>query len=281
MTFIVHGATGAQGSPVLSALAASGHSVTAAVRDPSSLDNVPAVAVDFASVDSLVTAYEGAEGVFVHLPIGAPDDQLAWAGKIGEAVKRARPARVVFSTSGYTVGTAAEPVGAADALIAELERGGVSFAVVEPRLYLENLLMPMVFEPAREQGILRYPLRDDYATSWSSHLDVADVVVRLLVDHSVSGTVSVGALPGLVGDDLAQGFARHLGRDVRFESLDPEEFGRLLAPMIGERGARPVVDSYKWRQGQPDEVIPENQSAQGRLGLTPRTIEQWLDNLGL
>jgi hypothetical protein len=68
-------------------------------------------------------------------------------------------------------------------------------------------------------------------------------VVRLLVDRTVTGIVSVGALPGLVGDDLAKGFTRHLGRDVRFESLDPEEFGRLLAPMIGEPGARPVVAS--------------------------------------
>jgi hypothetical protein len=51
--------------------------------------------------------------------------------------------------------------------------------------------------------------------------------------------------------------------------------------MIGERGARPVVDSYKWRQGQPHEVIPENRSAQRRLGLTPRTVEQWLADIGV
>ena len=45
-----------------------------------------------------------------------------------------------------------------------------------------------------------------------------------------------GALPGLVGDDLADGFARHLGRDVRLESLDTDDCGRLLEPVIGERG---------------------------------------------
>lgn len=281
MTFIVHGATGAQGAPVLSALAALGHPATAAVRDPSRIAGVPAVSVDYASVDSLVAAYDGAEGVFVHLPVGPPDDQLAQAGAIGEAIKRARPARVVFSTSGYSAGTADQPAGPVDSLVSALEDSGVSFAVVEPRLYLENLLMPMVFDPARDQGILRYPLRADYATSWSSHLDVADVAVRLLLDHSVNGAVSVGALPGLIGDDLAQGFARHLGRDVRFESLDPEAFGQLLVPIFGERGARPVVDSYKRRQSQADEVIPENRSAQRLVGLTPRRIERWLEDIGV
>jgi hypothetical protein len=67
------------------------------------------------------------------------------------------------------------------------------------------MFMPIVFEPAREQGILRYPLREVYATSWSSHLDVADVVILLLVDRTLTGIVSVGALPGLVGDNLAKG----------------------------------------------------------------------------
>ena len=69
MTFIVHGATGAQGSPVLTALRAAGHAATAAVRDPASADGL-AVAVDYDSVDSLAAAYERASGVFVHLPVG-------------------------------------------------------------------------------------------------------------------------------------------------------------------------------------------------------------------
>lgn len=277
MTYLVHGATGAQGSPVLASLTAAGHSATAAVRGTTET-TVPTIAVDLTSVDSLLEAYRGVDGVFVHLPVGPPDLQMAAARAVATAVQETRPARVVLSTSGYTTGDeAASPVGH---LAHVLAASSVSHAVVEPRLFLENLLLPPVHAGATEEGVLRYPLRTDYAVSWASHLDVADVVVRLLTDHTVTGVVSVGALPGLVGDDLAAGFAAHLARDVVFEAITPEAFGQTITPMFGPAAAQPVIDSYVWRGQQEHEVIPEHTSAQRLLGLTPRSVQDWLRDVG-
>lgn len=278
MTYIVHGATGAQGTPVASALSAAGHHVTAAVRTPSTYAGPgTAVSVDLTDTASLVEAYRGAEGVFVHLPLGSPEQQLAAAHAVADAVDAARPARVVMSTSGYTLD---DPSSAVSVLAARLAASGVSTVVVQPRLYLENLLLPVVVGPVQEDGVLGYPVRDDYAVSWSSHLDVADVVVRLLEDTTVTGTVGVGALPGLVGADLAQGFAEHLGRPVRFEAITPDAFEQLITPLFGP-AASSVVDSYRWRATQADEVLAEETSAQRRLGLTPRTVAQWLGDIGV
>ncbi|NAZ80428.1 NmrA family NAD(P)-binding protein [Kineococcus sp. R8] len=281
MTFIVHGATGAQGAPVLAALTAAGHVATAAVRDVSQVRGTPAVAVDYDSVDSLVAAYRGAEGVFVHLPLGAPQQVAGFARTIGEAIAAAQPARVVFSTSGAQTGVAGSEGGAADVLVQALDRSGVSFAVVEPRLYLENLLLPVVVGPAREEGVLRYPLRADFPASWSSHLDVADVVRALLTDHAVTGVVAVGALPALLGDDLAAGFSRHLGREVRYEGLTPDEFGRSITPLFGEQAAAGVVQFYASRQTSSGDVIGEDSSAQRLLGISPRTVQEWLHAMGV
>lgn len=280
MTYIVHGATGAQGAPVLAALTAAGLSATAAVRNTAAVQSHPAVAVDSTSADSLVAAYTGADGVFVHLPVGSPEQQMAAARAIGEAATRARPGRVVFSTSGFPIGVPGQE-GPGDVLLGLLAAGGVSHAVLAPKLFLENLLLPVVVGPAREEGVLPYPLREDYAVSWCSHLDVADAAVALLTDTSVSGTIGVGALPALLGADLAAGFAGHLERDVRFSPVTPEEFGRQIIPMFGEAGARPVIDSYVWRATQSGEVIDTATSAQTVLGLTPRTVGQWLRDLGL
>lgn len=276
MVYIVHGATGAQGSPVLSALTAAGYPAKAAVRDTSKVSNAAAVAVDYGSADSLAAAYEGAEGVFIHLPIGRSEDQITYAHAIGEAIRRAKPVRVVFSTSGYGVEMSGDGASPSDVMVRELAGSDVSYAIVEPRLYLENLLLPVTLGPTREEGLLHYPLREDYTTSWSSHLDVADVVVRLLVDHSVTGIVSVGALPGLLGADLATGFSRYFGAPVRFKSISPDQYGQLIAPLFGLDAALPVVESYKHRQTQLDESIREDRSAQKLLGLTPRSVEQWL-----
>ncbi|WP_102194751.1 SDR family oxidoreductase [Microbacterium aurantiacum] len=275
MTYIVHGATGAQGAPVLSALLSAGLPARAAVRDTSKLTDVDAVSIDVGSVDSLVAAYEGAEGVFVHLPIGSPDDQRRYALAIGEAIRRAQPARVVFSTSGYSIDPAADGEDAPNVLAREIAASGVSYAIVEPRLYLENLLLPPMLAAARE-GTLPYPLRDDYVTSWSSHLDVADVVVRLLTSRATTGIVSVGALPGLVGADLAAGFAGYFGHEVTYEAISPQTMGEMIEPLFGSDSTAPIVASYAHRDTQTGEEIPEARSAQALLGTRVRSVEEWL-----
>ena len=287
MADIIHGATGAQGSPVLSALTSAGRSAVAAVRH---LEAVPAGVVarqvDLVSADLLASAYEGADGVFVHLPMGAPEAAAAQARAVVEAVTRARPGRVVISTSGQIVDQPGSPLQApADSPIMTLIDGvtgsGVPTAVVAPRLYLENLLLPVVLAPAREEGVLRYPLPASFPVSWSSHLDVAEVVARLLTDASpTTGTVGVGHLPGLTGPDLAAAFSSRLGRAVRFESITPEAFGELITPLFGPAAA-PVVNLYRALNAQDGNTIAEDSSAQEILRLQPRSIGRWLEDLAV
>lgn len=287
MVDIIHGATGAQGSPVLSALTSAGRTAIAAVRHPETVPaGIAARQVDLASADSLASAYEGADGVFVHLPMGAPEAAAAQARAVVEAVIRARPGRVVISTSGQIVDQPGSPLqAAADSPIMTLIDGvtgsGVPTAVVAPRLYLENLLLPVVLTPVREEGVLRYPLPASFPVSWSSHLDVAEVVARLFTDASpTTGTVAVGHRPGLTGPDLAAAFSSRLGREVRFEGVTPEAFGELITPLFGPAAA-PVVELYQVLNTQDGSTIAEDGSAQELLGLRPRSIEQWLKDLAV
>jgi len=287
MADIIHGATGAQGSPVLSALTAAGHTAIAAVRHPETVpDGIAARQVDLASADSLTSVYEGADGVFIHLPMGAPEAATAQARAVVETVARTRPGRVVISTSGQIVDQPGSPLQApADSPIMTLIDGvtgsGVPTAVVAPRLYLENLLLPVVLAPASQEGVLRYPLPASFPVSWSSHLDVAEVVARLLTDaYPTTGTVGVGHLPGLTGPDLAAALSSRLGREVRFEGITPEAFGDLITPLFGPAAA-PVVELYRALNAQAGSTIAEGSSAQELLGLRPRPIEQWLKDLAV
>ena len=287
MADIVHGATGAQGSPILSALTSAGRTAIAAVRHPEAVpDGIVARQVDLASVASLASAYKGADGVFVHLPMDAPEAAAAQARAVVEAVAQARPGRVVISTSGQIVDQPGSPLQApADSPIMTLIDGvtgsGVPTAVVAPRLYLENLLLPVVLAPASQEGVLRYPLPASFPVSWSSHLDVAEVVARLLTDaYPTTGTVGVGHLPGLTGPDLAAALSSRLGREVRFEGITPEAFGDLITPLFGPAAA-PVVELYRALNAQDGSTIAEGSSAQELLGLRPRPIEQWLKDLAV
>ena len=280
MTFIIHGATGAQGSPVLSALRNAGHDATAAVRDLTALpEGVTGVSVDLADAAALTDLYTGASGVFVHLPLADPAQAQLQANAIATAISAARPARVVISTSGVVVSEPDSPMQApADSplatLIREVTESGVSAAIVEPRLYLENLLLPVVQGPARAEGVLRYPLPVDYPVSWSSHTDVAAVVAHLLTDTTVTGTVSVGHLPGLSGADIATALESVWGREVRFEGITPDQFGELITPLFGP-GAGPVVGLYRALNTQDRFVVSAARSAQQLLGLQPRPVSEW------
>lgn len=284
MTYVIHGATGAQGAPVLERLKRSGKSPIAAVRHTSAVKSGPAVAVDNASVDSLGAAYEGADGVFVHLPVVAETERLLYAHNIAQAIGRAKPRRVVISTSGWVVDEPNSPLqnppeSAIATLIREVQQTGVSLAVVAPRLFFENLLNPVVLEPVKADGVLRYPLRADYPVSWSSHLDVAEAAERLLIDTTVTGVVGVGQSPGITGADLARGFEGHLGRPVSFHSLTPEAFGDMISPLFGPNATAGVVAGYQAQAKASANAIAEHTSAQRVLGIMPRTLRQWLADI--
>ncbi|MGV9316637.1 NmrA family NAD(P)-binding protein [Streptomyces sp. NPDC003691] len=287
MSYVIHGATGAQGAPVLAALLAAGKSVTAVTRDPAKLPaDTPSVAADYASADELARAYEGADGVFVHLPLAAPDDRLAYAANIAAAVDRARPARVVISTSGAFTDTPDEksPVPADPAvarLIEEVAASGVPYAVLAPKLFLENLLLPPVVGAAREEGVLRYPIGTGFPVSWVSHLDVADAAAALLERTDITGTVPVGQYPPVTGPQLAEAFGARFGREVVYEGITPDAFGALIAPMLGEPTAAGVAALYRTIATLPDHAITPARSAETLLGLTPRTTGAWLADLGI
>ncbi|MEU3937684.1 NmrA family NAD(P)-binding protein [Streptomyces sp. NPDC029044] len=281
MTYVIHGATGAQGAPVVAALAAAGQSVTALTRHA---DAVVAgaqrvVAADYDSTEKLTEAYRGTDGVFVHLPVVAEEDRRAYARNIVAAVRAARPGRVVFSTSGAPADPGTD--GAAAALAGGLAATGVSLAVITPTLYLENLLMPYVLDTVRERGALPYPIRADFPVSWASYLDIADAVVALFDRPDITGAVSVGQYPAITGPDLAAAFGAHFGKDVVFEQITPEQFRSSVAPLIGEGPAADVAGAYAAMSTLEDRSITPESSAQKLLGITPRTTGQWLTDAGL
>lgn len=93
---------------------------------------------------------------------------------------------------------------------------------------------------------------------------------------SVTGVVGVGQSPAITGVDLAEGFSSYLSRPVSFSSLAPEAFGEMIAPMFGDGAAAGVVAGYQAQAQASANAIAQDTSAQRLLGLTPRSLPQWL-----
>lgn len=280
MSYIIHGATGAQGGPLFDLLLSKGKSALAAVRDPAKSGGKPSITVDNSSVDSLISAYTGADGIFFHLPQAPEPLRIEYVSNFLQAIKAAKPKRVVISTSGAVIDQPGSPVqvpedSAMGMLVRGIRDSTISYAIVAPRLYLENLLLPMVIGGVKQDGVLLYPIRADLSVSWSSHLDIAVVAERLLDDHTVTGIVGVGHLPGLKGPALADGFSARFDRPVQFEAQSPEDFRKLLEPMFGPAAAY-VAAFYQALSTLDENVIAEETSAQRLLGIVPRSVAQWL-----
>lgn len=284
MTSVIHGATGAQGSPVLDALIARGEQPIALSRLGQSIPGARSISADATSAEQLAAAYSGAAAVFVHLPLGSEETRMEIARAVVSALGEARPGRVVISTSGAIVDAPGTPMQVApDSALAQLIDGatatGISTAVVAPRLFLENLLLPHVQAGVREEGVLRYPIRPDFAVSWASHLDVADAIVALLNDPTVTGVVGVGQIPPATGPELAAAFAESSGSPVTFEQVTPAVFGERIAPLLGEGPAAGVAGLYTALHTEPDFTFAPETGAAARLGVTPRSLVAWLAEL--
>jgi uncharacterized protein YbjT (DUF2867 family) len=193
MTYVIHGATGSQGAPVVAALVAAGKPVTALTRRTDAVvPGADVLSVDLSSVAALTDVYGSADGVFAHLPIGSTAQQLDYARNIVAAVRAARPRRVVFSTSGAPTDILESPAAVA---VAGARKQWCAPGCDRPEYYLENLLLPFVTDGVRERDILCYPLRADLRVSWASHLDIADVAAALF-EHQSSLVRSRSAVSG-------------------------------------------------------------------------------------
>lgn len=284
MTYVIHGATGAQGAPVVSVLTAAGKPVVALTRNADAVvPGARVMAAAYSSVQELTLAYRGAEGVFVHLPVGMEEDRRTYARNIVAAVRAARPARVVFSTSGFPLEgeEGADEENSASILVSGLADSGVSHAVIAPELFFENLLLPHVVAAVRERGVLGYPLPAGFVVSWASHLDIADVAFALFERPDVSGVVAVGQYPAITGAELAEAFGGRLGRDVTYEAAASEDYFGALVPFLGEGPAAGLAESYRAMALLPGRVIAPERSAQKLLGVTPRTASEWLGDMDL
>lgn len=263
-TVVVHGAAGTQGAAVVRRLLAAGYRVRALVRRTPTATPHPrathAVA-DLLDTDALVGVYTGADAVVVQLPlVFAADTAVPQARSVLDALRKAGVPRAVFNTGG-TLGS--EPVGVpfVDArvlLAAELADAVPRASVVSPAsTYMENLVAPWS-RPLVRDGRLAYPLPAGLANPWVALDDLASAIVDLL-SAPVPPPLEVVAGPqALTGDEAAAELAHALDRPVRWSTVDPAEYERMLAPYLGKEAAAGIAAAYAPPpQGAPRAPAPE------------------------
>jgi len=276
---LVTGATGTNGRLVVQALLSAGVRVRAMVQEVSKAADLERVGAelavaDFDRADTLDAALAGIER---SLLLSAVDRRLVEREtRFVERAKRAGLRHLVkFSAIGahpaasFTFG---RQHGTAERMIME---SGLAFTFVQPNFFMQNLLWSA--ETIKTRGELSSTL----GSTPVSHVDARDiaaVIAAALTDpldrhegriHLVTGPAALSF------DQVADTFARVLGRPVRYRNLGDEELkSGLLAASQSDWQATALVELNVYaRQGHASVVT----DTVDRVTRRPaRSLEQWL-----
>lgn len=282
---LVLGASGAQGGAVVRELLARGHSVRALVRSSASQVAAAAtrVVADLGDVAALSSAFAGVTHLSVTLPLVYDQAMVdAYARNIATAASGAGVQRIVFNsntrtTSGVSGVAAFDTRASAEKILRE---SGIPMVVIQPAVYLENLLAPASVSGMKQFGQLHYPLPTEMQVAWISLSDLAIAVAEAHALAQVpSDPLLVGAKP-MTGDELALQLADTIGRPLTYVPLDPNAFENMLAGFLGKDAAAGVAGLYHWAQANPQSSLfgsGESGRARSSLPVTAMAPKEWAE----
>jgi len=216
MTVLVTGATGNVGRLVVRRLHDAGVGVRAMTRASRRPDVPPAVEVvhgDLASPDTLTDALRGVDRLYL-FPVPGTASEV-----VGRAVEAGVRRIVTLSSGAVTGGYDTDfhlPVEQA------VESSGAEWTHVRPGEFALNKLW--LWGPSIRTGnVVRDPHPE--AAWYPTHeADVADVAVEALTGDGHAGAAHTFGGPELISHrEQVEAISRALGREIRFETVSPEE----------------------------------------------------------
>lgn len=288
----VLGAPADQGQPLVAELLAHGFEVTAGVRRVDAMVDTPfpdlqTVFADITDAGAMAQAFAGQDAAAFHLPFEFDRDKAAHFGRqIAEGARRAGLKKIIFNTACYVADHDLD-LSAHDGrrdIERALEETCIPCVFIEPTVFMDNQYRlwnrPLIIR----EGIFAYPAKPDLLINWVCLEDVAQAMRRALQTSAADGLhVMLGGPEALVGDQVAANLSEAIGRDVRFESLAPEEFAaRMSALVTGSRKVTPLciydgmAKFYAFYNSQPvSPLVIDPQKARDLLGMEPTRHLDW------
>ena len=289
---LVLGATGDQGHPLLTRLIAAGLTPVAALRNPKALAgtefaDVETLAADIYDEASIIAAARGMDAIAAHLPF-VFDRELAqkMGASIAAAAKANGVKRIVFHTSCHI---ADEDIGspAMDGrrdIIAAIAGSGCEWAIIESRVFMDNMIRSWNKPGIVNKGIFAYPAKPDLRISWICLDDVAAFMVEALTNPDLlSGRYKVGGPEALVGDEVAAILSKVSGKHIVFKSLTPDDFASAMSLLVtGSPDVKPLsiydgmAQFYRWYNAQPvSPLVVTTEEMARHFQHKPASLAEW------
>lgn len=240
-TILVTGATGTVGSALVPALRDSGAQVKAMSRNPDyTLTGAQTVAADLNNPDSITTALNGVDAVFLNSPSteNAAELQIRFLDLAAQAgIARA----VVLSQFGATHGSPVRFLRWHAQVEDHIRSLNISATVLRPNLYLQSLL---AFADTIAQGTLAAPI-GTAAVSAIDTRDIADAAAAVLISNNHDNeTYTLTGPRAITHSEIADALSTATGSSIAFQDLPPEHFTAALENYVPQWQLEGLVEDY-------------------------------------
>ncbi len=288
MKILVFGATGSQQFNVIGEALNKGAEVIAATRSEKSFEKLKQagatpILANMSDADKMHEIANGIDAIAFMVPVSLPNplDGLQYAKNVIDAAKANEISKIVWNTSGWLspqkIGIPSEDVKLD--IRDYLENSGVDYVIIEPTIYMENLMGPFCAPFVKNEKKLAYPTPEAMPIGWIASRDVSAFVVEAIYNTKLKAdTFQISGLENLKGNDLADRFSKGVSENIKYYMMPSKEFGDILIPMVGEAGAAGVVSFYESLQNSteyPPKFNPAMSEVLETLPVQMTSLEQW------
>lgn len=276
---LVTGATGTIGGAVVQALLQSegNHHIVAATRNPQkwniSADNIAPVALDFEIPESITTAVQGIDALF--LVTGYSVSMLAHSKTVLDAA-RAAGVRHVVHLGAWSSGWSPFPhLMWHDFVERYVQTSGFSWTHLQPKTFMSNVINGL-----RPGSTTLQQFYGHSTVGWVDPRDVAALAAASLVHPDRhAGQVYQLAEDALSVDGVAEVLAEVTGLPFKYEPRDPRDLFPILQkvgmePVYGESLAASTIAIAQGQVADIDKTYDTVQRVLGRPGVTWRDYAQ-------
>jgi uncharacterized protein YbjT (DUF2867 family) len=248
---LVTGASGKTGRAILQAIAGRGAAARALVRREGQIEAARAAGASEAIVGDMRDeavwgrAMAGVRAVYHICPNMTPDEERIGGLAIG-AARGARVQRFVYHSVLHPQ-TEAMPHHWNKLKVEEdLLESGLSFAILQPTAYMQNLLG--YWAEIIEHGVLRIPYPAETRISLIDLDDVAEAAATVLTELGHAGaTYELVGAPALSQAEVAEVLSQNLGRSVRVEVQSVAEWEtRARTSGLGEYQRETLIKMFHY-----------------------------------
>jgi uncharacterized protein YbjT (DUF2867 family) len=288
MKILVFGATGSQQFNVIGEARKKGAEIIAATSSETSFEKLKQagatpILANMSDAAKMQEITKNIEAIALMIPVSLPNplDGLQYAKNVIDAAKINGVNKIVWNTSGWLgpqkIGIPGEDV---KLDIREyLKNSGLNYVIIEPTIYMENMMGPFCAPFVKNEKKLAYPTPEAMPIGWIASRDVSAFVVEAIYNTELkSDTFQISGLENLSGNDLAEQFSKGVGEKIIYYPQPPKEFGDILKPFVGKAGAAGVTSYYESLQNAteyPPKFNPNMSEILEKLPVKMTSLEHW------